>query len=79
VTQLTKEQLEARQKQRAEDAEAAKQLLASPRGAALIRHLEVLWSIRGVAETPEKTAYRLGRRDAVEELKDIRQEGSHAA
>ncbi len=76
---ITAEQRKAQQAQFAEDAASAVVVLASPGGAALIRYLEVRWSRRGLAETAEKTAYRVALRDAIEELKDIRQEGAHAA
>lgn len=79
----TREQHQDRQKRLAEDRRTSEQLLASPSGAALIRYLEVVWEtkrIPGLGSTPEATAYRVARRDAIQQLKDIREEaGSDAA
>jgi hypothetical protein len=79
VRPSTPEQRKAQQAQFEEDRAAARVLLGSPGGAALIRYLEASWERRGLGETPEKTAYRVALRDAVETLKDIRQEAGHAA
>lgn len=79
MKRITKEQAEARRKQRQEDAELAVKVLSAPAGAALIRYLEVLWARRGLGASPEKTAYRVALRDAIEQMKDIRQEGTNAA
>jgi hypothetical protein len=57
-----------------EDREALGRLLASPDADRAIRCLEVMWCKRGVGATPQETAYRVGRRDAVEELKAMREE-----
>jgi predicted Rdx family selenoprotein len=78
VKRLTKEDAAAKRQLFAEDAKAAVVLLGSPGGAALIRYLEVLWSRRGLGDTPEKTAYRVALRDALEQLKDIQTEGENA-
>jgi hypothetical protein len=75
----SRERHEARLKQLEADRETAKRLLASPAGEALIRYLDVLWVRAGLGATPDKTAYRVAFRDAVQQLKDIRQEGSDAA
>lgn len=72
----TKEDLERAQAQLAADREAAERLLASPAGEALIRYLTALWKRKGLGETPERTAYRVAFRDAVEQLEAIRAEGA---
>jgi hypothetical protein len=72
---MNKEETAAHQAQIQADEVVAMKLLATPAGAALLRHLRVLWSRRGLAETAEKTAYRVALRDAVEVLEDMRKDG----
>ncbi len=82
MRRLTPEQAREQQaetaRQTAKDREEAARTMASPGGAALVRYLERSWGRKGLGATPERTAYRLGLRDALEVLKDIRQEGEHA-
>jgi hypothetical protein len=73
-----RENIERRAQEHGDDRAAAAAYLASPNAAPLFRYLERLWNHRGVGDDPQKTAYRVAFRDALEQLKDIRTEGENA-
>ncbi len=79
MKRITREEMQRHQadaaRQLEEDAAAAARVLASPGGAALLRYLRRLWGRRGLGVTPEKTAYRVAFRDALEQLEDMAKEG----